>query len=248
MPEENGIYKLTHTNRVSHHRSDNPDSMEVAVRKALKQFFPSFMCITLPTPSADTEVMRAIATKGKKLTSLFNQRVDELIAFLKTKVEPKQVFSNAGSPCDGQTFAKLVQQVAKAVNDPNSIPALDNMWKLVVQSRCRDVQEKLISEYCTTIKTRYEIASKGGPLEEEIESSQEHQCASVIGIHNQLWTEIKEMLCNEIGPLFSVSVSEECTLESVTDQLEKQLVQFQLQTSNAWCQKSQWRSSLYNNC
>lgn len=114
MPEENGIYKLTHTNRVSHHRSDNPDSMEVAVRKALKQFFPSFMCITLPTPSADTEVMRAIATKGKKLISLFNQRVDELIAFLKTNVKPKQVFSNAGAPCDGQTFATLLQEVAKA--------------------------------------------------------------------------------------------------------------------------------------
>ena len=228
MPEENGI-ELTPTEYLIKEvlEDSNPDSMEVAVCRALKQFFPSFVCKTLPTPSADTEVMRAIATNQNNLTPSFNHEVDELIAFLKVQVKPKQVFSNAGPSCDGHILASLVQEVAKAVSDPNSIPALDNTWKLVVQSRCRDVQEKLIAEYCTTIKTLYDSASKGGPLE-ETESSKE-QCASVIGIHNELWTEIKEMLRKEIGPLLSVPVSEEYTLQSVTDQLENQLVQFQLE-------------------
>ena len=208
---------------------DNPASMEVAVHRVLTQFFPSFVCETLPPPSVDLEVMETITTKQEQLNPLFNQGVDKLIAFLKTNVQPKKVFNNAGAPCDGHTLALLVQEVAKAVNDPNSIPALDNTWKLVVQSRCRDVQEKLIAEYRITIKTRYDRVSKGGPLEEEIESGQE-QCASVIGIHNQLWTEIKEKLHKEIGPLLSVPVSEECTLQSVTSQLENQLAQFQLKT------------------
>ena len=211
---------------------DNPDSMEVAVRQALEKFFPSFICKTLPIPTADPEVMRTITTQQKKLTDLFNHKVDELITFLKANVHPKQVFSNAGALCYGHTLALLVQQVANAVNDPNSIPALDSTWKLVLQSRCRDVQEKLIAEYSTTIKTRYDSASQGKPLEEETESSQEQQNASVIGIHNKLWNEIKERFHKEIGPLLSVPVSEECTLESMTDQLEKQLVQFQLETDN----------------
>ena len=231
MPEENGK-ELTPTEYLTTEvlSSDNPDSMEVAVHKALKQFFPSFMCIMLPTPSADTDVMRAITRNQKQLTDSFNHEVDKLIAFLKTKIHPKQVHNNPGATCDGSTLATLVQHVAKAVNDPNSILALDNTWKQVVQSRCRDVQEKLIAEYCTAIKTRYDIASDGGPLEEETESNQEQQCASVIGIHNKLWTEIQKKFHMEIGPLLSVPVSEECSLQSVTNQLEKQLVQFQLET------------------
>ena len=208
---------------------DNLDSMEMAVRGALTELFPCFECETLPPPSTDVDVMMTVTTNQEKLNPLFNKRVNKLIAFLKEHVQPKQVFSNAGPPCDGRTLALLVQQVAKAVNDPNSIPALDNTWKLVVQSRCRDVQEKLVAEYCTTIKTCYDSASKGYPLEEETESSQE-QCVSVIGIHNKLWTEIKEKLHEEIGPLLSVPESEECTLESVTSQLENQLVQFQWET------------------
>ena len=227
MPEKDGK-ELTPTEYLTTEvlGGENPDSMEMAVRRALTQLFPRFECKTLPPPSTDVNVMVNITKNKDQLTSLFNQGVDELIAFMKVTVKPKKVFSSAGATCDGRTLAVLVQEVAKAVNDPNSIPALDNTWKLVVQSRCRDVQEKLIAEYCTTIKTRYDSASKGGPLEEEFESGQE-QCASVIGIHNKLWAEIKEMLCNEIEPLFSISVSEECTLESVTRQLENQLVQFQ---------------------
>ena len=228
MPEENGI-ELTPTEYLIKEvlEDSNPDSMEVAVCRALKQFFPSFVYKTLPAPSADTEVMRAIATNQNNLTASFNHEVDELIAFVKVQVKPKQVFSNTGPSCDGHILASLVQEIAKAVNDPNSIPAIDNTWKLVVQSRCRDVQEKLIAEYRTTIKTRYDSASKGSPLEETV--SIKEQCASVIGIHNELWTEIKEMLRKEIGPLLSIPVSEECTLQSVTDQLENQLVQFQLE-------------------
>ena len=209
---------------------DNPASMEVAIRRTLTEFFPTFICQTLPPPSTDIEVMERITTKQDQLTPLFNQGVNELIAFLKKNIHTKKVLNNNGALCDGPTLALLVEQVAEAVNDPNSIPALDNTWKLVVQSRCRGVQEKLVAQYCTTIKTRYDSASKGGPLEEEIESGSQTQCVSVIGIHNKLWTEIKEMLHNKIGPLLFVPLSEECTLESVTDQLEKQLVQFQQET------------------
>ena len=230
MPENDGK-ELTPTEYLTTEvlRGDNLDSMEMAVCGALTKLFPCFECETLPPPSTDVDVMMTVTTNQEKLNPLFNKRVNKLIAFLKEHVQPKQVFSNAGPPCDGRTLALLVQQVAKAVNDPNSIPALDNTWKLVVQSRCRDVQEKLVAEYCTTIKTCYDSASKGYPLEEETESSQE-QCVSVIGIHNKLWTEIKEKLHEEIGPLLSVTVSEECTLESVTSQLENQLVQFQWET------------------
>ena len=232
MPEVNGK-ELTPTEYlITEVLGDNPGSMEVAVHRALKKFFPSFVCKMLSTPTANKDVMRDIVTKQKRLTDSFNDEVDQLIAFLKTNVKPKQVFSNAGASCDGCTLAKLVEQVAKEVNDPMSIPALDNTWNLVVQSRCRDVQKKLIAEYCTTIKTRYDSASKGGPLEEEVESSQE-QCASVIGIHNKLWAEIKEKFQKELRPLLSVPVSEECTLQSVTNELENELVQFQLETSNS---------------
>ena len=207
----------------------NENSKGADVRRALTQFFPKFTCETLPLPSASNEVMKQVSTNQDKLQPLFNKGVDELIAFLKTNVKPKKVFTATGSACDGPTLATLVTVVADAVNDPESIPALDNTWKLVVESRCRSVQERLLADYSATIKARYEEASKGGPID-EVHRPDSDCGGSVMGIHRDIWTQIMSKLHTELGPLLSSQVIEECTLESVTEQLEKQLVQYEWET------------------
>ena len=108
--------------------------------------------------------MEKVRTNLEKLESSFNQSVDELIAFVKANIMAKKVFDTAGAKCHGPTFAIFVKKINEAVNDPHSILALDSTWKLVVESRCRSVQERLLSEYCNTIKYRYDETSKGGPI------------------------------------------------------------------------------------
>ena len=222
MPERNGR-KLTPTEFLITEvlGSDNSDSMKVAVRKTLTQCFPTFECKTLPPPSTCQKVMANISTSSEKLTVSFNQGVDELIAFIKANIKAKKVF---GTKCDGPTFAILVKEVSKGVNDPQSIPAVDSTWKLVVESHCRSVQERLLSEYCNILKYRYDETSKGGPIEEVAEHELEHK-KSLMGIHETLWSELRKKLNNELGPLLTLKVPGECTMEMVTDQLEKQLIQ-----------------------
>ena len=198
---------------------DDPDSVKVAVRKSLTQCFPSFECRTLPTPSTDINVMANVSASLKLLDSLFNQGVDELVAFVKQNIKAKQLFDETGTQCDGPTFALFVKEITEAANSPDSIPDLDNTWKMVVKSRCKAVQESLLVEYTKTMKERYAKISKGGLLEEVGDEK------SLMEIHDTLWSEVKEKLHDEVRPLLALEVTEECTLETVTDQLEKQLIQ-----------------------
>ena len=222
MPERRGK-KLTPTKYLKSVvlGGDQSDSMKTAVRKSLTESFPSFECRTLPPPSTDATVMENVSTSMEKLDKLFNQGVNQLIACVKQEIKPKQMFDAPGTKCDGATFAVFVKGVIKAVNDPDSIPALDNTWKMVVESRCKTVQETLLLEYSNSIRDRYDENSQGRPLEEVAGKN------SLMEIHDTLWSEINKKLDNEVRPLLALEVTEKYTLKIVTDQLEKQLIQTQ---------------------
>ena len=210
-------------------RVQKPGNMEAAVQRTLTQFFFNFECKTLPLPSTSIKVMTNVSKNQKELDPSFNKGVNELITFLKANVEPKRVFDSytARATCDGPTLAALVQEVAKAISYHDSIPALDKTWKQVVESRCNAVQEKLLAEYCTTIKARYDRASKGNPLD-EVDNSQNKLSPSVMKIHQHLCTEIMTKLSNELEPLLS-SHTIELTQELVAEKFEKKLVQYQME-------------------
>ena len=205
---------------------DDSDSMKAAVLESLTQCFPSFECKTLPSPSTDAKVMANISTNLSELESLFNKGVDELSAFVKQNIKAKQLFDKTGTQCDGPTFALFVKEITEAANSPDSIPDIDNTWKMVVESRCKAVQESLLVEYTKTMKERYDKISEGGPLEEVADEK------SLMKIHDTLWSEVKKQLHDEVRPLLALEVTKECTLETVTDQLEKQLIQTQCGTGS----------------
>ena len=198
------------------------DSSKDSVRKALTQFFPSFECQALPPPFTCTDVVKSVSKRQEDLDPKFNQGVDELIALLKDNIKPKKVSDAAGSACDGSTLAALVEQVSEQVNKSDSIPAFDNTWKMVVESRCRAVQERLLTEYSATIKAKYDEASQGAPLEEIADN----KCVSLMSIHDSLCSEITKKLNAELRPLLSSQVIRRCTLDSVTRDFQSQLVQF----------------------
>lgn len=225
MPEVNGK-RLSPTQFLIQKvlKSKDDENMKDAVREALCNVFPKFECKTLGTPSTSEEVMANVSTSHDKLAPSFNQGVDNLITFLKKSVKPKQVF-NAGA-CDGPTLAELVKKVADTVNNSDSIPPLENTWELVVESRCRTVRERLVKEYCNEIKARYDHTSKGQPLEEAPPVSNQESNISVMGIHRQLLTEMTTKLSTEVGQMLNSQVTGGCTLQSVTTQLEEQLVQY----------------------
>ena len=199
------------------------NSIKTTVRKSLDKCFPSFECRTLPPPSTDPTVMENVSTSIEKLDSLFKQGVDELIVFVKQNTKSKKIFNAAGTECDGPILVTFVEELTSAVNDPHSIPSLESMWNMVVETRCKAVQESLLLEYSNTIRGRYDEISKGGPLEELGKNS-------LMEIHDTIWSEVKKKLNDEVGPLSTLEVTKECTLDMVTDQLEKQLIQIEWKT------------------
>jgi hypothetical protein len=59
------------------------------VARALKMFFPSIDCITLPPPSDDAIIMRNIADSEDKLSPQFKAAVPRVIDHIFSKVKPK---------------------------------------------------------------------------------------------------------------------------------------------------------------
>ena len=68
-----------------------------------------------------------------------------------TEYAPK-MFDTAGTTCDGPTFAIFVTTITEKVNDPHSIPAIDSTWEMILESRCKTVQEGHVLEYSNTMK------------------------------------------------------------------------------------------------
>ena len=203
---------------------DDSKSMKAAVRKSLNQFFPSFECKTLPIPSKNETAMVNVSKNLQEPDSSFNQGVEELIAFVKQNIPTKQVFAATGAKCDGSTFALFVKKITEAINVPHSVLTVDITWKTVVESRCKAAQEKLLQEYSSVLRERYDEISKGRPLEVE----------SLMKIHDTLWSDIKVKLHDEVSLLLT---TKDCTLKMVTDQLERQLIMFDKEASRAGVKK-----------
>ena len=187
--------------------------------KALVNFFPSFECKILSPPSLSEDTMKHVAENMHQLNPSFNEGVERLLTFLENNVKPKKIFDAAGRGCDGRTLAELVKVIAKEV-DAGATLALDNTWKLVVESRCQAVQKNLLAKYITTVQDCYEKASGGLPIEQIADAD----TITVMGIHTQVWGNIQTMLSSELGSLLSAHVTEDYTLHTVVKQLEDQII------------------------
>ena len=116
------------------------------VSRAILSFFPTVECMTLPPPHADPSRMRDIASNEHLLEKRFNDKVHTLIQYLLQKVQPKKGYIK-GMCVDGILFAEMVIKYLESLNDPDSIPCLDNTWQSVVGQRCSAVTEELVAEY-----------------------------------------------------------------------------------------------------
>lgn len=59
------------------------------VARALKTFFPSIDCITLPPPSDDAVIMQNITVNEDKLSPQFKTTTERVIQHIFTNVKPK---------------------------------------------------------------------------------------------------------------------------------------------------------------
>ena len=59
------------------------------VARAIKTFFPSIDCVTLPVPSEDAEVMRRVESRESELSTKFNEGIRAVVSHILARLRPK---------------------------------------------------------------------------------------------------------------------------------------------------------------
>ena len=210
--------------------SDSFDETSVdKVKKAIVVFFPSVDCKFLPTPSVDPDVMRAIEINEHKLNPAFRQGVAELVHYLFANVSVKRGFQKS-SKVDGPMLVHLTKQYVEAVNDPDSIPHLENVWETVIKLQREVVLSKLTKEYENDLEAHIKEASNGCPLEEDSADAAQ-QDSTLMGIHRRVLVAKVRTLMNEMSHLLPNDDADKgLDSERLIAELENRIVQYKTET------------------
>ena len=211
-------------------RSDNfEEDTDDKVRRAILVFFPTVDCKILPPPSEDSDVMRAIESNEHKLNPAFRQGVAELVDYLFANVSVKRGFQKS-SKVDGPMLVHLTKQYVQAVNDPDAIPHLDNVWETVIKLRREAVLKKLTKEYENDLEAHIKEASNGCPLEEDSTDAAQ-QGSTLMGIHRCVLGAKVRTLMNEMSRFLpDDDENEGLERERLMVELENRIVQYKTET------------------
>ena len=217
------------TDRILHMSDDFDEGSDDKVKKAIMVFFPTVDCKILPPPSADRDVMRAIEANEHKLEPAFRQGVAELVDYLFANVSVKRGFQKS-SKVDGPMLVHLTKQYVEAVNDPDSIPHLDNVWETVIILRREAVLSKLTKEYENDLEAYIKEASNGCPLEEDATDAAQ-EGSTLMGIHRRVLAAKVKTLMNEMSHFLSNDdASKGLDSERLMAELENRIVQYKTET------------------
>ncbi|XP_066265728.1 guanylate-binding protein 3-like [Branchiostoma lanceolatum] len=213
--------------------SPDPNEFEQSasdkVGRAILLFFSSVECAILERPSGDKDVMNNIAQKTDSLNPAFNKGVEDLTKRLLLKSRAKRGYDK-GSTVSGVALSIMIKQYAEAVNDPNSIPDMDNTWKHTVEIMRKKVIDELVVEYNLEMQTRIAEATGDGqvPIEEAAEDQKNHPTQpGIMNFHHELFKVLTDKLLKKVGH-FGSSSETQGTDESdvdVVNQMQNRLVQ-----------------------
>ncbi|XP_035664224.1 guanylate-binding protein 6-like [Branchiostoma floridae] len=219
-----------------------PESTSDAVGRAILKFFPSVECKTLERPSEKKEVMNNIAQHTEKLNPEFNQGVENLTEWLLQKSRAKKGFDKV-STISGLALSIMAKQYVEAVNDPNSIPTLDNTWKNTIEvMRVRAIEEA-VKAYKHQMHAKIAAATNNGkvPLEESEETEQHLKPVTrgrrkqntrsppsqptLMDLHKKVLNDVTDIFLEKIGH-FGISSGDQYRENTfVVEQMQKRLVQ-----------------------
>ena len=217
------------TQRILRLSDDFDEGSDDKVKRAIMGFFPTVDCKILPAPSVDPDIMRAIEANEHKLNPAFRQGVKELVDYLFANVSIKRGFQKS-SRVDGPMLVQLTKQYVQAVNDPDSIPQLDNVWETVIKLRCEAVLSRLTKEYENDLEAHIKEASNGCPLEDDSADAAQ-QDSTLMGIHRRVLGTKVRTLMNEMSH-FLPDDDADMGLESggLMAKLENRIVQYKTET------------------
>lgn len=176
------------------------------VGRAIITFFPDIECKTLPSPHSDSKVMQNIVNHTNDLNPKFMEGVQQFMEKLISKVHTngaKRGYQK-GSLITGTLLCGLLEEYVKAVNDPNSIPCLDNAWQNTVDLLRNKAMDELVEKYSTTMTAKFDAASKQNgidhPLEENKTSgNSSYRGVTLMGMHDEILKSLTKELLEKVA-------------------------------------------------
>ncbi|XP_019635878.1 PREDICTED: uncharacterized protein LOC109478654 [Branchiostoma belcheri] len=184
--------------------------------------------------------MKNIAQHTNSLNPNFNKGVHTLIEQLLHNARAKRGYNKA-STVSGLALSIMVERYVEAVNDPNSIPALDNTWQNTVQLLRGRAVEEVIDEYNQQMQAKVATATNNwrDPLEEcpengiplkpvtsgrggkgaEYNTRNPPSQPTLIDLHNELLNKVTGMLLEKVGHFGIRSEERSYENENLIDQI-----------------------------
>ncbi|XP_078674368.1 uncharacterized protein LOC144912690 isoform X2 [Branchiostoma floridae x Branchiostoma belcheri] len=227
------------------------ESISDKVGRAILTVFPSVECATLERPSHIARITNNITKHTDSLNPDFNKGVNALTERLLLKSRAKRSYDK-GSTVSGVALSFMVNHYVEAVNDPNSIPALDNTWQNIVELMRTKAIEEVVDEYNLQMQAQVATATNNwqDPLEESPENKRRGlrratsrasgrggltarnppSQLTLMELHNELLNKVTCMLLERVGQ-FGISAEKRSSEnEDLIDELQKRLVVREEQT------------------
>ena len=173
---------------------------EDCIVNAILRLFSSITCLTLPSPSADPNVLSSIVEKQDLLNPKFKAELQDLIDYTKQHVRVKSL---CGRECkNGTMWGELVSKFVDLVNHDDQL-ALTNTYVAAAESALSKLSLKLVEEYKCEMKQRMDGKF---PMEEY---SSDPSVETLLSIHHSIWYHKQQKFVSQVDYLLSVSSEDE---------------------------------------
>ncbi|XP_078584124.1 uncharacterized protein LOC144866536 [Branchiostoma floridae x Branchiostoma japonicum] len=209
-------------------------SISDEVGHAIRYSFPRVECAKLVRPSGETKVMNNIAQHTDSLNPEFNKGVHELTDMLLQTSSIKKSYDKA-SNVTGLALSIMINEYVDAVNDPNSIPAMDNTWKTTVEALQNRAVEEAIRDYNQQMQRKFATATaiEQDPLEKSEENvTQGHRRhsarsplseSSLLELHNEVLKDVRDTLLEKVGHFGISSVDQSSVNNNLVERVQNRL-------------------------
>ena len=159
------------------------------------ELFPSFTASFLPPPKEDPQMC-------PKTDEKFEDKVHEKIEEILAVIQPKSGIN--GSFVNGPLLAELIYEFEKRINEPGTIPNVENSWYSAIYLLVYASIEDIVEEYKKEMEklTHSKFPMEVGAIEDSSEST-------LCGCHNIAFIKAQKALDDHIKKLVPSSSSQE---------------------------------------
>ncbi|XP_013417225.1 guanylate-binding protein 6-like [Lingula anatina] len=177
---------------------ETAETSQEKIGRVILSAFEQVEAFDLPFPG-DTDVLEDIAANADRINPKFNEKIEILIGLILSNLECKRGVAE-NSKITGDQLATMLQFYVKAVNDPDTIPAMKSAWNASTELRRIKILQDMVSQYNTQMTEAItKVCLKGSemiPIEER--HCDDAEKPSLMSIHDAVMDNVRNGLNKQL--------------------------------------------------